>query len=106
MRHYKVYGFRLRGGLEVRYVGQTYYEPEFRLVSLRNEGRHAPNPNPVGQWLRQNGDRVEVFLIQQCATRQDALKAERDAIQLLAAVGNRLLNKQHNLALVAQADAA
>ena len=92
---FAIYGFRLKGCPDVRYVGLTGVSPESRLRRLTKEaemyGRRATTG--IGGWLLDNRDNIEVFLIVRTRTLQEARVAERTAIAALVEGGHRLLNR-------------
>lgn len=95
---YYVYGLRLKGDLECRYIGQTGKTPEARLVDRIRQSRHHVNigycapPDGLSQWVVDNADNIEVFKIAKCETREEARATERVLIALVLRLGHRLLN--------------
>jgi hypothetical protein len=93
---YTVYGVRLRGDREVRYVGQSIYPPETRLNGLY--GNHSSkrggnwHGNTFGQWLIENRDMIEAFEIARCDSREDALATENVVIAICLRFNHRLFN--------------
>ena len=93
-----VYGLRLKGDLECRYIGQTGKAPEDRLIDRIRQSRHhvkigyCAHPDGLSQWVAANADNIEVFRIAKTETRQEARATERVIIALVLRLGHRLLN--------------
>lgn len=89
-----IYGLRLKGDREVRYVGQTNDAPIVRLAShLKAATRAVHNPE-LCEWLRSNRPNIEAFAIAKVATRQEALSHERVIVALCRRLNHRLLNQR------------
>ena len=84
---YCVYGIRLRGDKEVRYIGQTNRTPEARIANHRGDRCNRP----LQTWLLSND--VEGFEIARCDTREEALATEKVIIALCVRLNHRLLNR-------------
>lgn len=88
----RVYGIRLTGSTEYRYVGMTEYTAARRLAQHRANARRGRR-TPFYDWLRKyEGDVVVVELELVLTTRQDLGSAEVRWIADLRASGHRLLN--------------
>jgi hypothetical protein len=97
---FTVYGIRLRGDKEIRYVGQTVHTPQHRLLGLRGEhGRlHWTGKfegSALGHFLHDHKGQVEAFEIARCSTRAEARDTERFTIKLCLSMGHRLFNGDH-----------
>lgn len=99
---YCIYGFRLTGDVECRYVGMTSRTPKARLADLTAEARWYSNvftdrvaPDGLKQWLLDNKGNVDAFNIGKVETKREALDMERTLIALVLQLGHRLLNVQH-----------
>lgn len=88
-----IYGLRIRDDKEVRYVGQTQSTPHFRLQNHQWAARK--NKTALAEWLRDNGDRVEIFPIAKVDQPGKAAVYERLIITLCVALGHRLFNRGH-----------
>jgi hypothetical protein len=92
-----VYGIRLRGSMECRYVGQTMHDGQIRLASLLSEAkklvRWQDNPRAFSLWLTDFGDEIEAFTFIECSD-EEARDEERRAVQTCIALGHRLFNRQ------------
>lgn len=92
VRRFTVYGLRLQGEKEVRYIGQTNGFPALRLANHFNAAalrRHNPE---LCDWLLQNEQHVEVFKIGYADTREEARGIERAIIALCQRLDHRLFN--------------
>jgi hypothetical protein len=98
-----IYGLRLGGDPECRYIGQTAHDPETRLSSLTKQADRAmksaargygPKRNPDGfhAWLSNNRGNVEAFKIAKVATRAEAHAMERVIVALVLRLEHRLFN--------------
>lgn len=88
---FTVYGIRLKGDVEVRYVGLTYKPIERRLKEhLRTPS--VPNFTP---WLQANRQRIQVFAIASVADREHAKATEKVIIGLCSMLDHRLFNRAH-----------
>lgn len=95
---FTIYGLRLAGDRETRYIGQTSENPIARLSShLKAAQRAAHNPE-FCEWLRANGPRIEAFAIAKVATRQEALSHERVIVALCQRLNQRLYNQRPKVA--------
>lgn len=87
-----VYGLRLKGDPEVRYVGLTCKDLKRRLRQHRTGG-NSPLLSP---WLRENSDEVEIFPIAAVECREEATATEKVMIALCCRLDHRLFNRAHN----------
>ena len=92
---FTIYGFRLKGGHEVRYIGQTRYDPAKRLQFLTWEARQCRMQRPFNDWLLVDGASIEAFAIAHASTHADALRVERETINMALMLGQRLFNHDH-----------
>ena len=86
-----VYGLRLKGDREVRYIGETSYAPEYRL-HLHYAAARKNRTGRLGQWLLSHEGAVESFKIAATDTREDARATERTIIALCLRLNQRLFN--------------
>lgn len=90
---YAVYGLRLNGDKEVRYVGFTRKgEQRLRQHFYMNAYRAG---SPMADWLRENRKTVEFFTIWEADTSGMALALERGTIEMCLRLGHRLFNHIH-----------
>jgi hypothetical protein len=89
---YTVYGIRLRGDREVRYIGFTRGTLERRLYKHLSTGIERASYRPFLPWLRDHRDEVEAFPIASCDSEQEARRLERDMILASLGLGQRILN--------------
>jgi hypothetical protein len=87
---FAVYGIRLKGDTEVRYIGQTRQELRTRHFNHRGEAANRP----LRDWLRQSGAaNVDIFEIARCNTLEQALVTEKVIIALCVRLNHRLFNR-------------
>ncbi len=98
---YHIYGLRLRGDREIRYVGVTR-NMQARLRKHFYRSDIWSRQKPLIAWIRGNRPNIEIFEIERIAergqpfeTRAAALAAERDAITICLKLGQRLFNQTH-----------
>jgi hypothetical protein len=95
---FTIYGFRLRGDTECRYVGLTSREPQRRLAYLtgeahqRNEKWQLRDPDAFQRWLLDHEPEIETFQIHSVATKPEAHIAERAIVAAMLATDHRLFN--------------
>lgn len=87
-RDFVIYGVRLKGDTEVRYVGVTTQGLRRRHFNHRGDAS-----SPIQRWLLDNGNEAETFAITRCATRPEALATERLLITACLAMNHRLFNR-------------
>jgi hypothetical protein len=91
-----VYGLRLRGDPEVRYVGATHSALERRF---RKHVDDANRPQtPLARWLAANRGAVEIFGIvsfPETVGRTAVFACERETIALCLKLNHRLFNQMH-----------
>lgn len=92
---YVIYGLRLRGSSDVRYIGQTMRALEVRLRWHGFQTAHCPVMRPFGVWLRDNGERVECFAIAKADNLLEAKQIERTEISAAIRAGAKLFNRHH-----------
>lgn len=88
---FTVYGIRLKGDPEVRYVGLTYKAIQRRL---KEHLRTACCPSLTPR-LHQNIDEIEIFAIASVADREQAKTTEKVIISLCVRLNHRLFNRAH-----------
>lgn len=88
-----VYGLRLKGDREVRYIGQTQRSLEDRLFNHFSAARHVAGG--LCGWLRVNADEVEAFKIAYTDNLDEARATERVVIALCLRLNHRLFNRAH-----------
>jgi predicted GIY-YIG superfamily endonuclease len=96
MSKFYVYGLRLKGDKEVRYIGQTNDDPIYRFRTHMTRARSAGGMR-VDPWLLENEGSVEAFKIAACETREEAQSMERAITALCVRLDHRLFNKQAEL---------
>lgn len=89
-----IYGLRLQGAPEVRYIGLTSHTPESRLVSLTRHSRLYGRRPIVGLsgWLLDNEGAVDAFEITRVEAKKEAHAAERAAVEFCLKLNHRLFN--------------
>lgn len=85
---FTIYGVRLKGDTEVRYVGLTRQTLRARHFNHRGDAN-----SPVQRWLLDNGDDAELFAITNCGSREEARSTEKLVIAACLAMNHRLLNR-------------
>ncbi len=86
---FTVYGLRLKGDKEVRYIGQTNGPIEVRLHWHRTY-----RPPTLRSWLATNAGNIEAFAIGATDTREEATAMEKAIIALCLRLDHRLLNRR------------
>jgi predicted GIY-YIG superfamily endonuclease len=88
-----VYGLRLRGGKEARYIGMTgNFNARLHAHFI---GIDSPHRNPqLCDWLRTHNSDVEIFKIASADTRTEAFGIERAIIALCLRLEHRLFNQR------------
>jgi hypothetical protein len=91
---YTIYGLRLRGSTEVRYIGFTSHTPQSRLTRLDLEARlYGRRPTEgMGGWLFNNKGEIEAVELATVATKAEAHAAERAAVLFCLKLNHRLFN--------------
>lgn len=87
---YTVYGIRLKGEREARYIGQTSGKPGTRLSSLQCGGGLV-----FRKWLSDNRENLETFAIAYADTRVEAVAIEQVAVAFCLRLNHRLFNREH-----------
>jgi hypothetical protein len=90
---YTVYGLRLKGEKEPRYVGMTRRPTEYRLQ--RHCSYALTRTGPFPEWLNENFRNIEVVPLAKSADREVAKATEKLAILLFLAAGQSLFNQAH-----------
>lgn len=106
---YVVYGIRLKGDYEVRYVGFSRYRGQVRLRQHFYMAAREENGTPFAIWLRENHPNIEVFMIWEPDTCDAAVALEHGTIEMCTRLGHRLFNLARvpaSLRIVAQDAAA
>jgi hypothetical protein len=89
---YCVYGIRLKGETNVRYIGHTKGTPEARLDWHLKQTIHEPSFRPLLPWARANRDQIEAFKIADCESEKAARVTESVVIALCLRLNQPLLN--------------
>jgi len=89
---FTVYGLRLRGEKEVRYIGQTA-DVSARLAGHFSTAKRMPWATDFAHWLRDNGPIIEAVSLAVAETRIEARAIERQMVGACAALGHRLFNQ-------------
>lgn len=91
---YTIYGLRLNGDREVRYIGQTSNSPLSRLKCLTSEAKmYGRRPTEgFGGWLLDNQGTIEAFEIDRVETRAQANLREREIVSFCLCLNQRLFN--------------
>jgi hypothetical protein len=89
-----IYGLRVRGSPEVRYVGRTRFTPADRLVGHVREAKlYGRRPTAgFGGWLLDNEGDIEAFEIATVTGKAEACAAERAAVEFCCILNHRLFN--------------
>lgn len=87
-----IYGLRLVGERECRYVGMTSHNAQSRLRKLAEDARAGRNSGGLRDWLLENDGQIEAFHIAKVDTRSEAHATERAIVALLLRLDHRLLN--------------
>jgi hypothetical protein len=90
---YCVYGVRLRGDKEVRYVGFTRYNGQHRLRQHFQMATREDGGSPFGRWLYEHRADVEVFSIWEPDACDEAVALEHGMIEICTRLGHRLFNR-------------
>jgi hypothetical protein len=101
--NYIVYGLRLRGDRETRYVGMTYRDLTYRLQMHTSRAAMMGDKTPFAQWLLANRGNVEAFKIAETDDKEQAKGTEKILIAACLTMRQRLFNSVHvpaNLRLV------
>lgn len=95
---FTIYGFRLKGDVECRYIGMTSRGPERRLAYLtgdahrRNETWQLRDPDAFQRWILEHESQIETFQVHSVATKVEAHIAERAIVAAMLATNHRLFN--------------
>jgi predicted GIY-YIG superfamily endonuclease len=89
---FTVYGIRLKGNKEVRYIGYTRGELAERLRRHATAAIDVNSYSPVRPWVRKNRDNVEIFPIAKCDDETEARRTESVLIALCLRLDHDLLN--------------
>jgi hypothetical protein len=95
METFTIYGLRVQGDREVRYVGQTHDAVERRAaahVSRRSDLRRS---SLYSEWADANHGRIEGFAIATAPTREEAKRLEQVVIGFCLKLNHRLFNYEH-----------
>jgi hypothetical protein len=93
---FTIYGLRIKGDIEVRYIGQTGKTLDERLyVALAKAKNNSKNHHGIvpdlSRWLL--GNEVESVALTTAATRAEARAKEREMVEAFAKLGHRLFNR-------------
>lgn len=92
---HEVYGLRLKGSFEVRYVGLTRKAIRYRRNEHIGRAVNTKSGSPFGLWLTENRDRIEAFAIARCPSREIAQATEKLVIAVCEVTGQRIFNIAH-----------
>ncbi len=92
---FTVYGIRLIGTNEARYIGFTKFTPQERLQRHSIDSTYGTPGRPLRQWLIANRGMVEAFAIGEMETEAAARTMEKVVIALCLRLGQRLFNSDH-----------
>lgn len=87
-----IYGLRIRGEKEVRYVGQSA-DVEARLAGHFCTANNMPWATDFANWLTDNRQVIEAVALATAPTRAEARTIERQMVQACLAMGHRLFNQ-------------
>lgn len=90
MNPYTIYGLRLNGSKEVRYIGQTRAHLDERMTGHFGKGPDSP----LRRWIAENREQVECFKIGFADFPDEARAIERVFIALCSRLNHRLLNQK------------
>lgn len=90
-----VYGIRLIGSHEPRYIGQTRRALDVRLYGHIRQCKCMPGKTDRALWFIANEANLEIFEIAKFDDADAAREYERNVIAVCAAVGHRLFNIHH-----------
>lgn len=93
-RRHTIYGLRVSGDREVRYIGLTNCPVEERLAGHLSAAARRRHNLPLCDWLQFHGERVEIFKIGYAETRTEAQSLERALIGIATGLGQRLFNQR------------
>lgn len=90
-----VYGLRIKGDREVRYIGITGNDVQLRLhIHLMRARGKSREQRTLAQWLVENDGNVEIFPIAKVETKEEAVGHEKAIIALCLRLNQRLLNQR------------
>lgn len=95
---YSVYGLRVKGDIELRYVGMTTKTPESRIkfeTGMARLAERTPHYQPlpadgISRWLLDN--EIEGIVLATVPTLAEVRVKEREMVVLFARLGHRLFN--------------
>jgi hypothetical protein len=90
---YEVYGLRLKGDRETRYVGMTRRGNDYRLK--RHFYAAKPRKDNLANWINANRADIEIFTIAETDDREVAKAAEKTIVTVALGLGQRLFNVSH-----------
>lgn len=92
MSAFTIYGLRVKGDKEVRYIGQCA-DVQIRLAGHFTQAKAMPWATNFADWLKHNKDQIEAVILGSAETRDEARKAERAAVAFCLALNHRLYNQ-------------
>jgi hypothetical protein len=92
---YIVYGLRLKGEREVRYVGETTKRLKDRLIQHTSVAVMGRIEGAFADWLLSNRGEIEIFEIATCEDRKHAQETEKVIIAECQRLGQRIFNRKH-----------
>jgi len=93
MNPYTIYGLRLIGDKEVRYVGQTRHHLDTRLAGHFGR-RRGVTDSPLQVWLHENRPQVECVKLGFADQPDEARAIENVFIALCGRLDHRLFNRK------------
>ena len=98
MKRHTIYGLRLKGGKEVRYIGMTNGSLDVRLnghvAAARRLGKPYGLNGELCAWVAEHGEKVEAFKIAYVENREEAFAYEKAIIALCLRLEHRLFNQR------------
>lgn len=90
----EIYGLRISGTSEIKYVGQTRNGAAHRLIIHMRESRNEAKTSPLYVWLRANPGNVEAVVLESVPAEDESLVNEREVhwINFYREAGSGLLN--------------
>lgn len=89
-----VYGLRLKGDTEVRYIGQTSQYLDLRLKGHFSAAQCMRQGEALATWLVRNEPQIEIFKIGAVDSKAEGLAMERALIAFCLRLNHRLFNRR------------
>jgi predicted GIY-YIG superfamily endonuclease len=87
-----VYGLRIRGDKEIRYIGHSA-DMNRRLAGHISNSKQMPWATKFATWLRENAPDIEAVQLDVAETRDEARKLERKAVAFCLALDHNIFNQ-------------